>query len=92
MDVDVSKVGERGQIVIPQEIRERLKIEAGERFLVISENDDIVFRPIRKIKSLNEIEEDIIDMKIAERRWREIEEGKQKGLSEKEFLKELEKW
>ena len=92
MDINVSKLGERGQIVIPQEIRERLKMQQGEKFLVISENEDIIFRPIKKVKSLQQLEEDIIDMQIAKKRWKEIEEGKKIISSKKDFLKEMESW
>lgn len=90
MDMDISKMGERGQIVIPQEIREKLDIEVGEKFLIISENDDIIFRPIKKIKTIKKLQEDIIDMQIANKRWEEIEKGEYKESTKEDFLKELE--
>lgn len=92
MEIEISKVGERGQIVIPQEIREKMKIKKGEKFLVIREKEDIIFRPINKIKSLDSINEDIIDMQIANKRWKEIEKGEYKRTSKKEFLNELKGW
>ncbi|MDD5416554.1 MAG: AbrB/MazE/SpoVT family DNA-binding domain-containing protein [Candidatus Aenigmarchaeota archaeon] len=36
-----TKVGSRGQIVIPQEIREKLNIKEGEILFVIENNDTI---------------------------------------------------
>ena len=92
MDIDISTVGERGQIVIPSDIREKLGIHQGEKFLVIHTNDDIIFRPLKKIKSLERLEEDIIDMQIADKRWKEIEEGKKTIHSKEDFLQELETW
>jgi AbrB family looped-hinge helix DNA binding protein len=92
MDIELSKLGERGQIVIPQEIRTRLHMKKGEKFLVISENDDIIFRPLKKIKSLEQIEEDIIDMQIANKRWKEIENGEKVVSTKEDFLKEMESW
>mgnify|MGYP001561343187 CR=1 FL=1 len=41
MKFEVTKMGERGQIVIPQEFREQLKLEKGEKFVVI-ESDGIL--------------------------------------------------
>jgi AbrB family looped-hinge helix DNA binding protein len=92
MNLDITKMGERGQIVIPQEIREKLKLKQGEKFLIINEGEDIIFRPSNKIKSLKQLEEDIIDMQIASKRWKEIEEGKFAKSNKKEFLKQLEDW
>lgn len=92
MTVDISKVGERGQIVIPQDIRKKLHIQQGEKFLVIDHDEDIIFRPLRKMKSLERLEEDIIDMQIAARRWEEIKGGRKTVTSKEKFLQELETW
>ncbi len=35
---------------------------------------------------------DNLDLEIASKRWKEIEEGKFSKSNEKEFLKELENW
>ncbi|MDP1694112.1 MAG: AbrB/MazE/SpoVT family DNA-binding domain-containing protein [Candidatus Woesearchaeota archaeon] len=91
MTIDISKVGERGQIVIPQDIRKKLHIQQGEKFLVISHDEDIIFRPLKKMESLQQIEEDIIDMRIAAQRWKEIEAEKTVA-SKEEFLQDLETW
>ena len=90
--IDISKIGERGQIVIPLEMRQKLGIKPGEKFLVVNRDRDIIFRAISENKSIERIEEDLIDMKIADKRWKEIEQGKLKKSTKKEFLKELENW
>lgn len=92
MTIDISKVGERGQIVIPHDIRKKLRIQQGEKFLVISQDDDIIFRPLKKVKSLDQLEEDMIDMQIADRRWKEIEKGKKTVRSKENFLREMNAW
>jgi AbrB family looped-hinge helix DNA binding protein len=48
MGIGITKISQNGQIVIPAEIRELLGIEPADRFLVISEGDDIVLRKIKK--------------------------------------------
>jgi AbrB family looped-hinge helix DNA binding protein len=43
-DPSTTTLSSRGQVVIPQEIRERLRLEPGTRFVVIAENDVVVFK------------------------------------------------
>lgn len=38
----VTSVGERGQVVIPVEVRERMKLKKGEKLLVFSESDKFI--------------------------------------------------
>ena len=46
-DVSTTKLSSRGQVVIPEEIRERLGLEAGARFVVLGEGDTVVLKRIR---------------------------------------------
>jgi len=41
----MSIIGERGQMVVPKEIRKRLKLKAGDSFFVIEHFGKIVFVP-----------------------------------------------
>jgi len=43
------------QITIPKEIREKLKIEIGDKLLVSLEDDKIIIRPIKAIKALENL-------------------------------------
>ena len=43
------------QITIPKEIREKLKIEIGDKLLVSLEGDKIIIRPIKAIKALENL-------------------------------------
>lgn len=94
MEIEISKVGERGQIVIPQDFREELNIKKGEKFIVVKSDDELIFKQMKKLKakSLDQLKEDLIDLKIAEDRLKEIEEGKCIVQTKDEFLKEMEKW
>ena len=42
-------VSSKGQVVIPAEIRKRLKIGRGKRFLVIAEEDKIILKPVEDL-------------------------------------------
>jgi len=41
---EVTKMGERGQVVIPQEFRKRMKLSAGEKFVVIAHDDTLILK------------------------------------------------
>lgn len=94
MDVEISKVGERGQIVIPREFRDELHIKKGEKFLVVRSDDKLIFQQTKKLKakSIENLREDFMDMKIAEDRLNEIEKGEAVVQTKKEFLDEMENW
>lgn len=44
--LEVTSLSSRGQIVIPQGIRERLHLQEGEKFVVIGEGDTIVLKKL----------------------------------------------
>lgn len=48
----VTVVGERGQVVIPKKVREKLKIKSGDSFLVMEKNGAVVFVPTQKVKKM----------------------------------------
>jgi len=87
MEIELTKVSSKGQVVIPQRVRERLKIREGETLAVSAEGDLLV---LKKIK--NPLEEDLETLKEIKEAWKEIEAGKYKKLGSEEFLKEIEKW
>jgi AbrB family looped-hinge helix DNA binding protein len=94
MDIEVAKVGERGQIVIPQEFREQLHIQKGEKFIVVKSGNKLILQQMKelKAKSIDRLNEDLIDMKIAEECFKEIERGEVVVQTEDEFFKEMEQW
>lgn len=48
----VTKIGARGQIVIPQAIREKLKIRSGDAMLVIAREGRIVVLPAAEMENV----------------------------------------
>lgn len=47
-------VGERGQVVIPKEAREKLALKTGDRFLVVEHYGKIVLMPEKEMRSMIE--------------------------------------
>ena len=44
--IEITSESSRGQIVIPQSLRDKLKIREGEKFVVIGEDDTIVLKKL----------------------------------------------
>jgi len=44
--MEITSISTRGQVVIPQEIRKKLSIQEGEKFIVIGEDDTILLKKI----------------------------------------------
>ncbi|MCX6742533.1 MAG: AbrB/MazE/SpoVT family DNA-binding domain-containing protein [Candidatus Pacearchaeota archaeon] len=53
--IEVTSISSRGQVVIPQEIRERLNIHSGEKFVIIGEANTILLKKL-EMPSFNEFE------------------------------------
>jgi len=92
MELEISKVGERGQVTIPLDFREKLSMGKGEKVVFIKEEDSLILKSARKIKSLERLREDLIDAKIADLRLKEMENEEVITQTADEFLKDLEKW
>jgi len=45
-EVATTKMSSKGQVVIPEEIRKRLRLKAGSRFVVVGEKGTVVFKAI----------------------------------------------
>ena len=46
MEFEITKLGERGQVVIPQMFRDLLKLKKGEKFMVIEREGTIMLKRI----------------------------------------------
>lgn len=44
--LEITSLSSKGQIVIPQELRKRLHLHVGEKFIVIGEDDTIVLKKL----------------------------------------------
>jgi len=45
-NIEITSVSSRGQIVIPQSLRNKLRIHEGEKFVVIGEDNTLVLKKI----------------------------------------------
>ncbi|HTY25667.1 MAG TPA: AbrB/MazE/SpoVT family DNA-binding domain-containing protein [Desulfomonilaceae bacterium] len=45
-DLATTKMSSKGQVVIPEDIRKRLKLKAGSQFLVLGEDDVVILKAI----------------------------------------------
>ncbi len=88
INLDVTKISSKGQIVIPVSMRKNLK--EGDNLIVMMEDDRIV---LRKIDSLTEkMRDDLEFAKRTEEAWGRIESGKGITMDFDNFLKEMKKW
>jgi AbrB family looped-hinge helix DNA binding protein len=95
MDIESVRLGERGQVVIPQDFRRELKLKCGEKMLAVLVDNKIVLEPVRSLKAevLEDIREDMIDLKICSKFWDDVKANR--GIvrqSKGEFLRDLETW
>lgn len=47
MDFEIAKIGERGQVVIPQSFRDDMSIHKGDKFMVLQRGDMLVLKKLR---------------------------------------------
>lgn len=83
MNIEITKMTSRGQIVIPQEIRQYKGIEEGERFLVYDIDDSIVLKRIKNLEKAEKIEE---FEKIFSSMWKT---AKSRGTTKKDVAEEI---
>ena len=77
-EVQITTTSPKGQVVIPQEIREHMKIESGTKFAVYGRGDTIIFKKV-ELPTVKDFE------KLA-RFGRAF--AKKKGINEKDVLKD----
>ncbi len=46
MSIELTRLSEKGQVVIPNEIRKRMKVKEGTRFLIVEMGDSLVLRKL----------------------------------------------
>lgn len=88
MEVAITKMSSKGQIVIPSELREDLK--EGEKLIIIKNDHRII---IKKASELDEkLKEDLEFARRTEEAWKRIERGKGIKMDFDSFIEELKKW
>jgi len=94
MNIETTKMGERGQIVIPLEFREQLKLKKGEKLIVVLDEPRVIVEAVKDVDSatIEEFKEELADIKIANKFWDDVKKGNVIRQSKEEFLAELEEW
>ena len=83
-NLETTKMSSKGQVVIPEEIRKKLGIKVGEKFIVVGEGDVVILK-ILKPPSLNEF-----DMLIKQAR-KQAKKAKLKKSDIKDAVKQARK-
>ncbi|MBN2422073.1 AbrB/MazE/SpoVT family DNA-binding domain-containing protein [Candidatus Woesearchaeota archaeon] len=88
MDVGVTRMSTKGQIVIPNDLRDEFKV--GEKLFIIKNKDQLI---IKKVSELDKnLKEDLEFARRTEEAWKRYERGEFISMKEEDFLKELDKW
>ncbi len=88
VDVGVTKLSSKGQVVIPSDMR--IGFKEGEKLIVIKNGKQLI---IKKADDFDKnLREDLLFAKRTEEAFKRYEKGLFKEMSDKEFLKALEKW
>ena len=82
MEVAITKMSSKGQVVIPADMREN--IDEGEKILIIKNDDQII---MKKASNLDEnLAEDLEFARKTEEAWKSFEKGEFKSMDSKDFL------
>jgi len=88
MDIAITKMSSKGQVVIPTELRGNIKV--GEKLLIIKGDDKIIMKKANKLDS--QFEEDLEFARRTEQAWKRIEKGQGIKMEFDEFIKDMKKW
>ncbi len=88
MDVALTRMSSKGQIVIPNEMRR--EIPAGEKMLIIKNKKQFILKKASELDKA--LKEDLEFARRTEEAWKRYDAGKFKRMNGDDFLKELDKW
>jgi len=88
MDVALTKMSSKGQVVIPAEMRKG--IQEGEKLVIIQNKGQLI---MKKASHLDKnLMEDLEFARQTEEAWKSYDRGEFKSMDAKDFLKAIEKW
>jgi AbrB family looped-hinge helix DNA binding protein len=88
MDIAITRMSSKGQVVIPAEMRE--DIDEGDKLIVIKNEDQIIMKKASKLS--RNLEEDLEFAKRTEEALKRIEKGKGIKMDFDDFVKTIKKW
>ena len=78
-DLATTKMSSKGQVVIPESIRKRLKLKTGSQFVVVGDNDVVILKAIAS-PSLAEFDSLILEAR---------RQGKQSGIKKPDIADKI---
>ena len=88
MNIAITKMSSKGQVVIPSEMRN--KLNEGEKLIIIQNDDQFIMKKISKLSK--NLEEDLIFAKRTEEAFKRYEKGEFIESNFDDFLKDVKKW
>ena len=88
MDVSITKMSSKGQVVIPAEMRKDIK--EGDKLIIIKSDHQLIMK--KASKADKNFEEDLEFARRTEEAWKRFERGEFKSMNAKDFLETIKKW
>jgi len=88
VNINITRMSSKGQVVIPQEMREGIK--EGEKLVIIKNNKQIILEKMEEFDK--NLEEDLEFARRTEEAWKRYDKGEFISMDAEEFLKEIKKW
>lgn len=83
MSIEITKMTSKGQVVIPQDIRESKGLVDGEKFLVYDIDDSIILKRVKNLEKAKDREE--FD-KVFKSMWKT---SKARGVTKKDIARQI---
>ena len=88
MEVAITKMSSKGQVVIPAEMRK--DIQEGEKLIIIQNKGQLIMKKASELDK--NMAEDLEFAKRTDEAWKRIEEGKGIKMDFDKFINEMKKW
>ena len=88
VNVSITRLSSKGQIIIPSEMRKDLKER--DEFLILKDGHRIILNSVKKLTE--EMRDDLEFARRTEEAWQRIDNGEYIEMPVDKFLEELEKW
>ena len=88
MDVAITRMSSKGQIVIPTEMRKGF--QEGDKLLLIQNDGQLIMKKASKLDAV--LKEDLEFARRTEEAWKRIEEGKGIKIDFDDFIKKMKNW
>jgi len=88
MDINITKISSKGQVVIPQDMRKGFK--EGDKLVVIRNDKQLI---LKKVEDFDKnFKEDLEFARRTEEAYQRIENGKGIKMGFDDFIEEMKKW